>query len=133
MNDRTNLNTLFSDAELPFGHPGPNYDDSPADHDRFDDRYEPPPADPPEESIVHYGPGDQPLCGNESHLAVYTNDANQVAGCVDCLLLIAEDLDDDNQYAGRCLHCRQEISAQGGVAWRKAVRSPCPHCDRAGW
>ena len=28
--------------------------------------------DPPGEGIVHYGPGDRPLCGNESITAVYT-------------------------------------------------------------
>ena len=42
--------------------------------------------------IVHYGPGDQPLCGNESPFAIYTDEPNQVAGCQDCLELVAEDL-----------------------------------------
>ena len=32
----------------------------------------------------------------------------------DCLELAAENLDEDNEYRGRCLHCRQEISALGG-------------------
>ena len=50
MSTPSDLDTLFSDAELPFGHPCANYDDSPADHDRFDDRYEPPPRDPPEKA-----------------------------------------------------------------------------------
>ena len=53
--------------------------------------------------------------------------------CEDCLELVAEDLADNNEYRGHCLHCRQEISAQGGVEWRRAVRRPCPHCGRAGW
>lgn len=48
---------------------------------------------------VHYGPG-----------------FRQVHG--------AEDLGDNNRCAGRCLHYEQEISAQGGVAWRRAVRQP---------
>ena len=92
------------------------------------------PGDMPDESIVHYGPGGQrPLCGAESWLAVHTEDPVQVRGCQDCLELVEEDLGDQNHYAGRCLHCRQEITAQGGVAWRRAVRKPCPHCGRPGW
>ena len=50
-----------------------------------------------------------------------------------CLELVAEDLAGGNCYRGRCLHCRQEISALGGVAWSHIVRNPCPHCGRAGW
>ena len=84
-------------------------------------------------SMVHYGPGDRPLCGTESRFAVFTAEPEEVSGCADCLELVEEDLGDHNHYAGRCLHCRQEISAQGGVAWRRAVRRPCPHCGRAGW
>ena len=51
-----------------------------------------------------------------------------MAGCDDCLELVAEDLTDDNDYQGRCLPCRQEVAAKGGVQWRRAVRGPCPHC-----
>ena len=127
------LDALFADAELPFGHPGSNYDDTPAGHRDFDDRYEPPPVDPPEESVVHYGPGDRPLCGNESPFAVYTDDPHQVVGCADCLELVAEDLNDNNHYAGHCLHCKEPITAVGGVVWRRTVRRPCPHCGRPGW
>ena len=65
--------------------------------------------------MVHYGPVDRPLCGNDAVTAVYTNDSALVSGCGDCLELVAEDLDDDNEYMGHCLHCRQEITAQGGV------------------
>ena len=50
MTTNNNLDALFADAELPFGHPGRrNFDDSPAGYTDFDDRYEPPPVDPPEE------------------------------------------------------------------------------------
>ena len=49
-------------------------------------------ADPPEDGIVHYGPGHRPLCGNESPFAIYTDEPNQVAGCADCLELVAQDL-----------------------------------------
>ena len=60
-------------------------------------------ADPPEDGIVHYGPGDRPLCGNNSMTAVYTDEPNQVAGCPDCLELVAEDLKDlDTQHGGYC-------------------------------
>lgn len=39
------------DHELPFGHPGPNFDDSPPTRpgDLEDDRYDPPPYNPPED------------------------------------------------------------------------------------
>ena len=133
MTSSNGLDALFADAELPFGHPGRNFDDTPAHLEDFDDRYEPPPVDPPEESMVHYGPGDRPLCGNESPFAVYTDEPYEVDGCEDCLELVAEDLQDHNDYRGRCLHCRREINAQGGVEWRLVVRRPCPHCGRAGW
>ena len=82
--------------------------------------------------VVHYGPGDRPLCGNDAVTAVYTDDPNQVQGCEDCLELVAEDLQDHNAYLGRCLHCRREITAQGGVEWHRVVRPPCPHCGRPG-
>ena len=96
--------------------------------------HEPPPVEPPEEGIVHYGPGDRPLCGNESPFAIYTFEPDQVAGCQDCLELVAEDLQDPNtHYGGYCLHCRREITATGSVEWRRVVRRPCPHFGRAGW
>ena len=65
--------------------------------------------------------------------AVYTDDPNAVAGCHDCLELVAEDLEDHNTYGGRRLHCRAHIHAQGGVEWRRVVRAPCPSCGRDGW
>ena len=129
MTTRNDLNALFADAELPYGHPGRNFDDSPAGYSDFNDRYLP----PPEENVIHYGPGDRPLCGNESPFAVYTDEPDQVAGCEDCLELVAEDLEDHNDYRGHCRHCRREITAQGGVEWRRVVRRPCPHCGRPGW
>ena len=133
MTKAIDLGTLFAETELPFGHPGRNFDDTPAGYGDFYDRYEPWLVDPPEEDTVHYGPGNRPLCGNESVTAVYTDDPNQVQGCEDCLEVVAEDLQDHNAYLGRCLHCRREITAQGGVEWRRVVRQPCPHCGRPGW
>ena len=44
----------------------------------------------------------------------YTDDPALVVGCADCLELAAEDLDEDNEHWANCLHCQQEISAQGG-------------------
>ena len=82
---------------------------------------------------IHYAPGERPLCGAEGWTASYTDDPAQVSGCVDCLELVAEDLQDENGYRGRCLHCRQEITAQGGVEWRRTVRRTCPHCGKPGW
>ena len=55
-----------------------------------------------------------------------------MAARADCLELVVEDLQDQNDYLGRCLHCRREITAVGGIAWRRAVRRPCPHCGTAG-
>ena len=73
--------------------------------------------------MVHYGPGDRPLCGSESMTAVYTDDP----------ALVAEDLEEDNEHWANCLHCQQEISARNGVEWRRVVRAPCPHCGKPGW
>ena len=89
--------------------------------------------------VIHYapgsvlGPGDRPLCGNESSTAVYSEDPRQVAGCADCLELVAEAPKNLDWYRGYCVNCMQEISAQGGLAWRRIVREPCPYCSRAGW
>ena len=89
--------------------------------------------DPPEEAIIHYGPVYRPLCGEEDELALHTDDPHQVVGCGDCLELVTEDLNDNNHYAGHCLHCRKQISAVGGAAWRRVIRRPCPYCGRAAW
>ena len=56
---------------------------------------EPEPDYTPDEDgggVVHYGPGDRPLCGSESMTADYTDDPARVAGCADCLELVSEDL-----------------------------------------
>ena len=42
MSSSNNLDALFADAELPFGHPGRKFDDTPAHFEDLDDRYEPP-------------------------------------------------------------------------------------------
>lgn len=83
--------------------------------------------------VGHYAPGGRPLCGAESWVALYAEDPAQVSGCGDCIELVEEDVGDQNHYQGRCLHCRQVIDASGGVAWRRAVRRPCPHCGKASW
>ena len=49
-----------------------------------------------------------------------------MADCRDCLELMTEDLDDDNDYRGRCLHCREEITARGGVEWRRVAPRALP-------
>ena len=66
---------------------------------------------------IRYGPGDGPMCGADPVGAHWTD----------------EDLADGNEYRGRCLHCRQVITALGGVEWRRVVRRPCPHCGKRGW
>ena len=70
------LDALSQDAELPFGHPGRRSDDTP-------EGFEPSPLvdQGPErdcmpdedDAIVHYAPGEHPLCGTESMTAVYTD------------------------------------------------------------
>ena len=136
MTTNNNLDALFADAELPFGHPGRRSENTPEGFEPSPLVDQEPEMDytPDEYSrVVHYGPGDRPLCGNDSVTAVYTDAPALVAGCGDCLDLVAEDPDDENDYRGHCLHCRQEITAQGGVEWRRTVRRPCPHCNRPGW
>ena len=129
MNTATNLNTVSPSAELPVEYHGRTFDDM-LPHGN---RWQAPPADPPSRGTVHYGPGHRPLCGDDDELAFHTQDPQQVVGCEECLELVAEDLADDNEYRGRCLHCRREITAQGGVAWRRIVRNRCPHCGKPGW
>ena len=76
--------------------------------------------------MIHYAPDDHPLCGTESLTAVFTDDPATVAGCVDCLELAAEDLDEDNEHWADCLHCQQEISAQNGLEWRRVGPEALP-------
>ena len=136
MTTTNNLDTLFADAEPPFGHPGRRFDDT---SEYFDPTPllgqgpEPDYTPDEEDSVIHYAPDDHPLCGTESLTAVFTDDPAAVAGCADCLELAAEDLDEDNEHWANCLHCQQEISAQSGVEWRRVVRAPCPHCGAKGW
>ena len=73
-----------------------------------------------------------PLCGEEPVGAGCTDEPEAVTGCDDCLEMVAEDLAEDNDYQGRCLHCRQDVAAKGGVQWRRAVRRACPHCGQRG-
>ena len=42
--------------------------------------------------IIHYGPGDRPLCGDDSPYAVYTEEPDQVASCENRLEAATEDL-----------------------------------------
>ena len=61
--------------------------------------------------MIHYvpgsvlGPGDRPLCGNESPTAVYSEDPRQVAGCDDCLEQVAEALKNHNWYYSYGVNC----------------------------
>ena len=136
MASSNNLDALFADAELPFGHPGRRFDDTPEGFSQsplVDQGPEPDYTPDEDGDVVHYGPGDRPLCGSESMTADYTDDPALVAGCADCLELAAEDLVEDNEHWAHCLHCQQEISARNGVEWRRVVRAPCPHCGKPGW
>ena len=136
MASSNNLDALSADGELPFGHPGRRSDDTPEGFSQSPPVDQGPELDytPDEYSrVIHYGPGDRPLCGNDSVTAVYTDDPALVSGCRECLELMTEDQGDENDYRGHCLHCRQEISARNGVEWRRVARAPCPHCGRPGW
>ena len=136
MTTNNNIDALFADAELPLGHPGWRFDDTPEylDHSPLMDQGSEPDYTPDEDGgVIHYGPGDSPLCDNDCANAAYTDDPKKVRGCEDCLELVAQDLADENDYRGHCLHCRREITAQGGVEWRRTVRKPCPHCEKQRW
>ena len=92
MTTNNNLDALFADAELPFGHPGRRSDDTPEGFSQSPLVDQGPELDytPDEYSrVVHYGPGDRPLCGNDSVTAVYTDDPARVSGCRECLELAA--------------------------------------------
>ena len=135
MTSSNNLDALFADAELPFGHPGHDFDETPEHFDRRDDRYEPPPVHPPEEAVVHYrARRSTPLRQRIARSPSTPTNLTRWPAAEDCLELVAEDLQDpDTQHGGYCLHCRQEITATGSVEWRRVVRRPCPHCGKAGW
>ena len=136
MTTNNNLDALFADAELPFGHPGRRSDDTPEGFEPSPPMDQEPERDytPDEDGgVVHYAPGDRSLCGDDSMIAVYTDDPALVSGCPDCLELAAEDLEEDNEHWANCLHCQQEISARNGVEWRRVVRAPCPHCGKPWW
>ena len=136
MASSNNPDALSEDPELPFGHPARRSDDTPEGFSQSPLVDQEPERDytPDEDGgVVHYAPGDCPLCGNDAVTAVYTDDPARVAGCADCLELAAEDLEDHNDCRGRCLHCRQEITARNAVEWRRVARAPCPHCGKAGW
>ena len=64
---------------------------------------------------VHYAPGDGPLCGANCPAGALTENPEGVSRCEPCLELSAEELADDNEYIGRCLHCRWEIASRRGV------------------
>ena len=113
MTNSNGLDALFADAEMPFGHPGRKFDDTPAHLEDFDDRYEPPPVDPPEESMIHYGPGDRPLCGNESPFAIYTDEPGRVA--------VAR-----TAWSWSPRTCRTRTPGTGATVYTASGRSPPP-------
>ena len=64
-------------------------------------------------TVVHYGPGGQPLCEDDDPEAAHTPAPTEVIGCSDCLALALEDIEDRNVYRGHCLHCRKEVLGLG--------------------
>ena len=87
MTTNNNLDAPFADAELPFGHPGWQFDDTPQyfDHSPLMDQGSEPNYTPDEDGgVIHYGPGDSPLCDNDCANAAYTDDPKKVRGCEDC-------------------------------------------------
>ena len=77
MTTNNNLDALSQDAELPFGHPGRRCDDTPEGFSQSPLMDQGPERDyTPDEygRVIHYGPGDRPLCGSESMTAAYTDD-----------------------------------------------------------
>ena len=83
MTTNNDLDALFADAELPFGHPGRRFDNTPEyfDHSPPVDQGPEPDYTPDEDGgLVHYGPGDSPLCDNDCVTAAYTDDPQKVRG-----------------------------------------------------
>ena len=83
MTANNNLDALSQDAELPFGHPGRRFDDTPEGFDRsplMDQGPEQDYTSDEDRGVVHYGPGNAPLCGNDSMTAVYTDDPADPTG-----------------------------------------------------
>ena len=81
MASSNNLDALFADGELPFGHPGRRFDDTPEGFSQsplVDQEPEPDYTPDEDGDVVHYGPGDRPLCGNDAVTAVYTDDPARV-------------------------------------------------------
>ena len=77
MTTNNNLDPSLADAELPFGHPGRRFDDTPEyfDHSPLVNQGPEPDYTPDEDGgVVHYAHGDRPLCGDNSMTAVYTDD-----------------------------------------------------------
>ena len=69
MSTSKDLDALFADAELPFGHPGRQFDDTPEyfDHSPLIDQGSEPDYSPDAvDVVVNYAPGDRPLYGNDS-------------------------------------------------------------------
>ena len=81
MASSNNLDALFADGEPPFGHPGRRFDDTPEGFSQsplVDQEPEPDYTPDEDGDVVHYGPGDRPLCGNDAVTAVYTDDPARV-------------------------------------------------------
>ena len=114
-----NLDALLATRSSPSATQRRKFDDTPEGFDPSPMMDQGPERDhTPDEAggLFHFAPGDQPLCGDDCVARVYIDDPAAVAGCADCLDLVAEDLQDENDYRGHCLHCRREITARGGVA-----------------
>ena len=68
MTNNNNLDALFADAELPFGHPGRQFDDTPEYFDSSPlqaQRPEPDYTPDDVDAVVHYAPGDRPAAMRE--------------------------------------------------------------------
>ena len=127
MTTNNDLDALFSDAELPFGHPGRRFDDTPEGFDPSPlvDQDQEPDYTPYEDGgVVHYGPGDSPLCDNDCANAAYTDDPEQVHSCADCLELVAQDLADHNYYLVAA--CTAGGRSTPRAEWSGAGRSEGP-------
>ena len=59
-----------------------------------------------------------PLLMTSLMTRVYTDEPHRCRAAKAALELVPQDLENCNDYRGHCLHCRQEITAQGGVEWR---------------
>ena len=125
--------SLQRTTELPFGHPDRNFNDTPTGTTLTTSTTSTsrgPWIPPEEEHQSTTGPGDQPLCGDETPYAVYTDEPDPGSlDARDCIELVVGGLQEPYTHTWvYCLHCQREITAhrRSGVAPDGPPAMPAP-------